>query len=195
MTPTISVIAAIGKNKRAICQGQNLLWVIPDDHKRLKALTMGHTLVLGRKTYESIGHPLRGRFHVIVTKDKNYKPSIPPGYENELVKTSNSTDEALEVAKNIEMEHGLEDKKVYIFGGGEIYAQTISKADELNLTIVDSDVDEEKGTAFFPEYEKEFEITNREEGVWNNKSYSWVDFKRKTKATLKNSRLSLLGVV
>ena len=141
MKPGISVIAAVGKNKLAICEGPNLLWTIPEDHKRLRSLTMGHTLIMGRKTYDSIGKPLKGRFHVILTRDKNYIPAIPSGYENEIVKVAYSTDEALQIAENIESKKGSDPKEIFIFGGADIYNQTISLANKLYLTIVDSDED------------------------------------------------------
>jgi len=192
--PLISVIAAIGKKERAICHDQNLLWMIPDDLKRLRSLTMGHTLVMGRKTYESIRHPLKGRFHVIVTRDQNYKPSIPEGYENEVVRIAHSIDEALELAKLIETEKGLGEKEIFIFGGGEIYNQTISKANKLYLTIVDSEEDEKKGDTFFPEYEKDFVQTKHEDRIWENKPYSWIDFERIKVTNSISPNLSLLGV-
>ena len=151
---------------------------------------MGHTLVMGRKSNESIGHPLKGRLHVIVTRDQNYAPTIPVGYENELVQISHSIDEALELAKKIETEKGVGEKEVFIFGGGEIYNQTIAETDELYLTIVESDEDEKRGTAFFPEYIRDFTEESREEHIWEGKPFSWVNLKRNKKIGIKSSLLT-----
>ena len=140
---------------------------------------MGHTLVMGRKTYESIGHPLKGRLHIIVTRDTAYKPSLPVGYENEIVEIAHSIDEALELANNVEIERGTGEKEIFIFGGGEIYNQTISKADKLYLTIIDSPEDEKRGDTFFPAYEDTFtKVTFEEVRQHEGLKYKWVDLKR-----------------
>ena len=179
MEPKISVIAAIGKNNRAICEGQNLLWVIPADHKRLRDKTMGHTLIMGRKTYDSIGKPLPGRLSVVMTTNKEY---VPAGMESGLVKIAYSSDEALQIARESELHNNPGKPEVFIFGGGEIYKQTLNSADKLYLTVVDSEKD---GTAHFPEYKSDFtkvtfseERTDIEKNTGEPIKFQWLDLER-----------------
>jgi dihydrofolate reductase len=178
MKPKISAIVALGRTTRAICQGDNLLWVIPADHKRLKEKTIGHTLGMGRKTYDSIKHPLRERVNIIVTRNVDFKPTIPPGYEDVVVRIAHSTDEGLKMAIEEELKLPAENKEVFIFGGAQIYEQTLDSIDTLYLTVVDSD---KKGTAFFPEYEELFKKRTFEQEGYdseNNLHYTWLDLKR-----------------
>ena len=178
MTPKISAIVAIGKKTRAICHGQELLWVISDDHKRMKELTMGHTLLMGRKTYDSIDKPLRGRISIVVTRNQEYVPNVPPGYENEVVKVFHTTAEGLDEAKRIELEKNPENPEVFVFGGAEIYEQTFKDITKLYLTIIDDEETEQRGTAWFPSYEDEFEETSREDHLDNNPPYIYLTLKR-----------------
>jgi dihydrofolate reductase len=174
----ISAIVALGRTTRAICEGNNLLWVIPADHKRLKEKTIGHTLVMGRKTYDSIQHPLKDRVNIIVTRNPDFKPTIPAGYENEIVRVAHTTEEAMKMAKEEELKLPTPNKEIFIFGGAQIYEQTLDSIDRLYLTLVDS---EEKGTAFFPEYENLFKKKIFEQEGYdekNNLHYSWVDLER-----------------
>ncbi|HWB33910.1 MAG TPA: dihydrofolate reductase [Candidatus Paceibacterota bacterium] len=178
--PKISAIAAIGTNNRALCEGKNLLWEIPADLQRLKVLTMGHTLVMGRVTYESIGHPLRGRVNIIVTKNPSYTPTIPEKFKDEMVITVYSPAEALETGREIEAKK--ENGEVFIFGGAQIYEQTIDSANKLYLTIIDSD---REGTAHFPAYEEKFTKTIKVEDHQDNDKntgelvrFRWIDLER-----------------
>jgi dihydrofolate reductase len=178
MNPRISVIAAIGKNNRAICEGQNLLWVIPSDHKRLREKTLGHTLVMGRNTYDSIGKPLPGRISVVMTRNPNY---IPPNYDSSVVKIAHSSEEALDIAKMEEIKLNPENPEVFIFGGAQIYEQTLNSADRLYLTVVDSD---REGTAHFPEYSQFTKVLFEEEHTDLDKNkgepikFRWVDLEK-----------------
>jgi dihydrofolate reductase len=127
----VSAIVAMASN-RVIGANNTLPWRLPDDLKRFKQLTMGHTLVLGRKTYESIGRPLPGRTLVVVTRQKDYAP--------EGVKVAHSVDEALAMARG--------DSEVFIAGGAELYAQTMDRVDRLYLTRIERAF---PGDTYFPE--------------------------------------------
>ena len=142
--PRISLIVAMAAN-RVIGRDNTLPWRLPEDLRRFKRLTMGHTLVMGRKTWESIGRPLPGRDIVVVTRQEGYE--VPPG-----VSVVRSVDEALEAARGDE---------VFIGGGEEIFRQTIDRADRLYLTRIDKDF---PGDTFFPEFDPErFQLVERED--------------------------------
>jgi dihydrofolate reductase len=167
--PRISIVVAIGrdnKNNHVIGQGSNLLWHIPDDLKRFKALTLGHPIIMGRKTFESIvaslGKPLPGRTNIVVTRDESWN------HEDVLV--FHTLEQALERAKKLDQE------EVHIGGGAQIYEQALPYVDKLYLTLID---DEKEGDAFFPEYEKEFtKKTFEAKHEWQRIKYAWVDLER-----------------
>lgn len=127
----ISLIAAIGKNNE-LGKDNQLLWHLPDDLKRFKELTTGHTIVMGRKTFESIGKPLPNRRNIVITRDTSYKK------------------EGVEVIHSLEEVENLPEE-IFIIGGGEIYAQALPFADRLYLTQVDTTLDAD---TFFPPFEK-----------------------------------------
>ncbi|HWP82989.1 MAG TPA: dihydrofolate reductase [Bacteroidota bacterium] len=126
----LAIIAAFSKN-RVIGKEGRIPWHISEDLKRVKRLTTGHTILMGRKTYESLGKPLPNRRNVVLTSR-----SIAG------VETYTTIPEALEALKDQE--------RVFVFGGGEIFAQLLEKADEWYLTLVDQVVE---GDTFFPPYE------------------------------------------
>jgi dihydrofolate reductase len=119
---------------RVIGDGNRLPWRLPEDLARFKRLTMGGTLILGRKTYESIGRPLPGRKMVVVSRQ--------PGYAPEGVLVARSIAEALDRAG---------EGNVWIAGGAEIYRQALDKAERLYLTRIEAEV---SGDAFFPEIDE-----------------------------------------
>ncbi len=129
----ISLIAAQSEN-RSIGIDNRLPWRLPADLKRFKALTMGHTLIVGRKTFESIGRPLPGRTLIVVTRRQGYAPRG--------VQVAHSVEEALERAQG---------EEVFIGGGEEIFRQTLDHADRVYLTCIQKDF---PGDAFFPELDK-----------------------------------------
>lgn len=133
---TITIIAAVGENN-ALGKDNELLWHLPDDFKRFKELTTGHSIIMGRKTFESFPKPLPNRTHIIVTRDKTYK--VP--HEDCIVTYS------LEDAIN--MAH--EDDNPFIIGGGEIYRQAESFANKMELTRVHATFDAD---TFFPEVDE-----------------------------------------
>ncbi len=127
---TISIIVAMSEN-RVIGRDGDLPWRIPNDLKRFKRLTMGHHIVMGRKTYESIGLLLPGRTTVIVTRQSDY--NVPGAM------VVGSLPEALQAAKD--------DDELFIVGGGQIYEQAVSLADRMYLTVVHAQVE---GDTYFP---------------------------------------------
>lgn len=127
----ITLIAAAAENN-ALGKNNDLIWHLPDDFKRFKAITSGHYIIMGRKTFESFPKPLPNRTHVIITRQKNYNP------ENCIV--VNSLEKAIEICPK--------DEDVFVIGGGEIYQQSIAIADKIELTRVHSTF---KADTFFPE--------------------------------------------
>ena len=125
----IKIIVATSKN-RVIGDSNSLIWHLPADLKRFKEITTGNTIVMGRKTFESIGRPLPNRRNIIITRDITY--------DVEGCEVVNSLEEALMICNN----------NCFIIGGGEIYSQTISIADQIYLTQVHEDFD---GDTTFPE--------------------------------------------
>jgi len=164
--PKICIVVAIGKN-RELGKEEKLLWHIPDDLKRFKALTLGHPIIFGRKTFESVlgynkGKPLPERTNIVVTRDQDYR------YEGAVV--AHSLEEAIEIAAKIDPD------EVHIGGGAQLYEQVLPQVDKLFLTLIDDDKDAD---TFFPSYENEFtQKTFEEEHEWNGLKYKWVDLER-----------------
>lgn len=133
---TVTLVAAVARN-RVIGRDGGLPWHLPGELKRFKATTMGHVLVMGRRTYESIGRPLPGRTTVVVTRNADWTP--PGGRPDGVIVATSSTD-ALKIAAEI-------DAQVYVVGGSQVYADCIAYADELLITWVDA---EPEGDTVFP---------------------------------------------
>lgn len=131
----ISIIAAITSD-RALGRNGDLLYHISDDLKRFKALTMGHPIIMGRKTFESFPKgALPGRRNIVITRDTNY---TAPGIE-----TFNNLNDAVQAAG----------ERCYIIGGGNIYNQSISLAHELLLTEIETTCDD--ADTYFPDINQE----------------------------------------
>lgn len=128
----ISLIAAIGKNNE-LGKDNTLIWQMPADMKFFRETTKGHAIIMGRKTFESIGKALPNRKNIVITRDKKYK--------KESVEIAHSLIEALKMA-NIKDE-------VFIIGGAEIYKQAMDFADKLYITHIDAE--DKKADTFFPE--------------------------------------------
>ncbi len=132
--PEIVVIAAVARN-RAIGKDNKLLWHIPEDMARFKTLTAGHTVIMGRKTWESLPprfRPLPGRRNIVITRQPDY---AAPGAE-----LAASLENALKLASTATL--------VFIIGGEQIYTQAMAIADRLEITEVDQ---KPEGDAWFPE--------------------------------------------
>jgi|TARA_Y100000310_G_scaffold105294_1_gene103705 dihydrofolate reductase len=154
----ISLIAAMGRN-RVIGKDNSLPWKLPEDMKRFKELTSGKTVIMGRKTFESIGRPLPNRKNIIITRDQNYKA------EGCIV--VHSVEDALKNADNNE---------VMVIGGAQIYDLFLSKANKMYLTLIDHDFE---GDAYFPEYNKdEWKEVSREEGKSENNKFAFVNLEK-----------------
>lgn len=145
----LSHIAAIAKNKVIGAQG-DLPWDIPEDMKFFRTKTSGHIIVMGRKTFESFPKPLKNRLHVVITRQDNYK--VPEGVE-----VFKNIDDALHFCETQTDKWG---KEVFIIGGGEVYKQTLDRADQLYLTLIDQEFD---GDAKYPDYEQDFIISDKED--------------------------------
>jgi len=130
----VSIIVAKSKNG-VIGVGNKLPWNLPTDLKRFKEITTDGVVIMGRKTYESIGKPLPNRINIVVTRTENF---FVPG-----VLTAKSLQNALLKAGG--------EKDIFIIGGGEIYRQSISYADKMYITEVDMEVE---GDTTFPEIDK-----------------------------------------
>jgi len=130
----ISIIVAMAKN-RAIGINNALPWRIPADLQHFKRLTMGHHMIMGRKTFESIGRPLPGRTTVVVSRDHNLK------IDGCIV--THSLQEALAVCAS--------DPQIFIVGGADVYAQALNLADVLCITEIQQEV---AGDAWFPEFDQ-----------------------------------------
>ena len=137
----------MGKN-RELGFGNKLPWHLPDDLKRFKEITRGHAVIMGRKTYESIGRPLPDRQNIVITRDTNYE--LPSG----VVVGS------MEEAVGFVTEDILEGREVFIIGGAEIYKLGLPYANKMYLTFVDA---EREADAFFPEFnEDDWSVTQTE---------------------------------
>jgi dihydrofolate reductase len=151
----ISIIAAID-SKRGLGKNNDLLFKIPEDFKRMQKITMGHPIIMGRRTFESIGRKLPGRTSIVVTRDSsslntlNYQPDI----------VCASLEDAIEAGKL-----AIGGNEVIIFGGGQIFTEAIEKGlvDRLYLTVVEGDYGAD---TFFPDYSifNEIERENKEDG-------------------------------
>ncbi|MCR4281313.1 MAG: dihydrofolate reductase [Candidatus Kaiserbacteria bacterium] len=169
--PIITAVVAIGKN-RELGKNDKLLWHIPDDLHRFKRLTLGHPMIMGRKTFESIvgyiGGPLPGRTNIVVTRQPNYIDLV--GRYGEQVIIVRSVEEGIEKAKT------LDSAEIHIGGGAEIYKLALPYIDKLYLTLID---DEKPADTFFPSYEHVFTKKIFEEShEWKGLKYKWVDLER-----------------
>jgi dihydrofolate reductase len=149
--PRISIISAIARKDRAIGKDNRLLWAIPEDMRHFRALTTGHTVIMGENTFKSIGRPLPNRTNIILSLNEHF--------DQEGCLIVRSIEEALDMAKRCEAE------EIFIIGGASIYKQFIPFVDRLYLTLVEG---EYEADTFFPEY-GEFSRVISEEKVDNGK--------------------------
>ena len=141
----ISLIAAVADNG-VIGVGNSLPWRIPADTKHFKDLTTGHVVLMGRKTFESIGKPLPNRTNIVVTSS--------PTFEVDGCTVCHTIPEAIEKARE------MREQELFVVGGGKIYAETIGMADRLYITQVHKNYD---GDAKFPDYSAFKKVLSREE--------------------------------
>jgi dihydrofolate reductase len=134
MQARISIIVAMARN-RTIGVNNTLPWRCPEDLKHFKSLTMGHHMIMGRKTFDSIGKPLPGRTTVVVTRNRELK------IDGCIV--THTLDEAIKACAG--------DEEIFIVGGAELYTQALPLADTIYLTEIQQDV---TGDAHFPEFKQ-----------------------------------------
>ena len=130
----LSIIAALSRN-RVIGKDNQLPWRLPADLKHFKAVTLGKPVIMGRKTFESIGKPLPGRDNIVVSRDPQYQADGG-------IVVAHSLDEALA--------HTHAAAEVMLIGGAQLYAQALPRAQRLYLTLIHADID---GDAHFPDYD------------------------------------------
>lgn len=155
--PIISIIAAIGSNKE-LGKDNKLLWNIPHDIIHFKQLTLNHPVIMGRKTYESIGRPLPQRINIIITRDKYYQAA-------ECV-ICYSLDEAIKLAQK------RDEDEIFIIGGGQIYEKAILIADKLYLTLVEGSFDAD---TFFPDYSNFKKVVSKKENEYKQYKYTFLE--------------------
>ena len=159
----ISLIAAMSKN-RVIGRGGKIPWHLPADLKHFKEITTGHPVIMGRKTYESIGHALPGRTNIVLSRTPSFNPPDAA--------TVPSLKEALDLTRGVD--------EVFIIGGQSLYEQALPFADRIYLTVVNIETD---GDAFFPEFnESSWEVVSREERGKDDKNphdYAYLTYERK----------------
>lgn len=179
----ISAIAIISKN-RGLGLENHLLFHIPGELPRLKKITMGHPIIMGRKTFESIGRVLPGRTNIIITRDKNFS------VEGAVV--VHTLEEALEKAKdairstNYELSktrmhsalflpHTANEDEVFILGGGQIFKEALPLTDRLYLTVVEKEV---PADVFFPDYSEFGKVVEKEEHTEWEAPYTFLTLER-----------------
>ncbi len=158
---TISIVVAIAANN-AIGKDNQLLWRLPNDLKHFKQITSGHTIIMGRKTYDSVGKPLPNRRNIVITRQ-------------------NITIDGCEVVNSLGAALALcaDEPEIFIVGGAEIYKQAMQATDRIYLTIVHHNFE---GDTYFPEIkEDEWKETEREDHQPDEKhdfSYSFITLDR-----------------
>lgn len=160
MMKKISIIVAMSKN-RVIGVKNSLPWHISEDLKRFKRLTTGYPIIMGRKTFESIGKPLPERRNIVISRNQNLKVQ-----DIEVVK---SIEDALKICSS--------ENLIYIIGGEQIYNLAMPYANNIHLTEVNKEVE---GDAFFPEFDKKEwkEIARENSKDFIDTSYSFVEYRR-----------------
>lgn len=170
-TPLVSIIAAVGRN-RELGKDNRLLWNIPEDMAHFKERTSGHPIIMGRKTYESIGRPLPNRTNIVITHDIDYK--LPMG-----VYKVPTIEEAIEIANLHEITpadpSGEKRGEIFVIGGAQIYKLAMQYADKIYLTVVDHEFSD--ADAHFPDY-SEFQVIKERKSKDHNYSYSFLELAR-----------------
>jgi len=160
MKAKISLIAAIAENS-ALGKDNKLIFRISEDLKRFKELTSGHPIIMGRKTFESIGRALPNRTNIIVTRDKDFKA--------EGCEVVHSVEEGIEAAGKVEK------NEVFIIGGGQIYRQAIKFADKLYLTVVEG---RPEADTYFPDYAEFKKIIHEESHESAGYKYKFLELEK-----------------
>lgn len=153
----VSLIAGIANN-RAIGHNNKLLWHLKEDLQNFKRLTIGHHILMGRKTFESIGRPLPGRTNLVLSRSpKKIHPDCP---------------QMSSIAQAVEFAKSQGEQELFIIGGEQIYVQSLELADRLYLSRVNLSV--EHADAFFPEFEKSYHWTVEHEKTYLDSKPNWT---------------------
>lgn len=161
----LSIIVAKAKNN-VIGKDNTLIWHLPDDLKRFKQLTSGKTIIMGRKTFESLGRILPKRKHIVLCKSRNLQID----------------DERVEVISDIsELDKYIQDEEEnFVIGGATIYSLLLDKVNRMYITRINEDFD---GDAYFPQFdEKEWKVVEKIKGVYNEENpydYDYITYERK----------------
>ena len=161
--PRLSIVAALARN-RVIGRGNRMPWHLTEDLKRFKRLTLGHAVIMGRKTFDSIvaatGKPLSGRESIVITRSRDW---AAPG-----CRATHSLEAALAAVSA--------PQEAFVIGGGEIYALALPRAARLYLTEIE---DEFEGDAFFPDFDRSlWREVARERRTQDGLDYAFVDYDR-----------------
>ncbi|MDB2384505.1 dihydrofolate reductase [Endozoicomonas sp.] len=169
----IAMIAAVAENN-AIGINNKMPWYLPGDLRYFKAVTMGKPIIMGRKTFESLGKPLPGRTNIVITRDQQYN--------HDGVRVVHSLEDALSLAESIAMIDGV--SELMVIGGAEIYRQALPKAERLYLTRV---YQRFEGDAFFPEFDERnwTEVTRKDQTTEDEQqlTYSYLILDKISAAT------------
>lgn len=150
----LSIVVAMGRN-RVIGNNNKMPWHLPRDLQHFKETTIGHTIIMGRKTFESIGRPLPNRKNIVITT--NEQIHLP-----ETVEKIND----IQTVLNWNQDHP--DEEYFIIGGGMIYKQMLPYADRLHITLIDHDF---QGDTFFPDFDRKvWNLTKKTKGEKNDKN-------------------------
>jgi dihydrofolate reductase len=160
----ITIIAAVAKNN-AIGKDNKLLWHLPEDLKRFKKITTGHTIIMGRKTFESLPKVLPDRHHIVITRNKSFK------VEDNRVTVVNSIEDLLDLLKKSE--------EYFVIGGAEVYKQLLPYVEKIYLTSIDKEFNAD---VFFPDINyKAWSVVEKAEYQKNDKNslpYRFITLKR-----------------
>lgn len=163
----ISLIVAYGKD-RVIGKDNKLLWRLPNDLKKVKELTENNAILMGRKTYESLGKPLPNRINIVLTRDNTYK------VEEGNVIVINDKEEIYELKEELDVDY------IYIFGGEEIYKIYLNDVEEMRITEVEY---RGEGDTYFPNFkEEDWKLVEEEEGQLDNRNnikHTFKHYRRK----------------
>ncbi len=160
MNNTFAIVAARSDNN-VIGNGSDIPWQVKGEQALFKKITLGGCLLMGRKTFESIGRPLPGRKTIILSRDNRY--------HRDGCLTATSLKAAMLAAQKT-------DRPIFVVGGGQIYAETLPGATELHLTTIHTEV---TGDVFFPHFEPEQFNLIRSETIHSNVNYSYAHWRRK----------------
>ncbi len=160
--PVISLIASLGE-RRELGKNNELLWHIPEDLKRFKRITTGHPVIMGRKTFTSLGKPLKNRRNIVISRSP-VPPDLPA-----TVDWAASLEKALDKAREYDRE------EIFIIGGGEIYAEGIKYASRLYLTLVEGRYEAD---TYFPDYSAFTRVVGDEPGGSGQYRFRYITLER-----------------